>query len=170
MIYEGSNPVASRNKLLGQFQLINVPPAPVGVPRVKVQCCIAPLSLHSETLHLGSCEGVVWRFKNNRQFTWAKFSYKSFERHLQMYHLGEATCICMHMGPSARKSFIRALKSVINDGQLRLLDWNWRSLERKWSICILLNSIHLLAGKCSDNIHCLACFCQSMHFCSQQSP
>ena len=36
MIYQGSNPVASRNKLLGQIQLLGLTPAPVGVPRVKV--------------------------------------------------------------------------------------------------------------------------------------
>jgi molecular chaperone DnaK (HSP70) len=37
MIYQGANPVASSNKLLGQFQLLRLAPAPVGVPRVKVK-------------------------------------------------------------------------------------------------------------------------------------
>ena len=36
MIYEGSNPVASQNRLLGQFQLVKLPPAPARVPRVQV--------------------------------------------------------------------------------------------------------------------------------------
>ena len=37
MIYEGSNPVASENRLLGQFKLAQVPPAPFGLPKVKVR-------------------------------------------------------------------------------------------------------------------------------------
>ena len=36
MIYQGSSSVASRNKLLGQFQMLGLAPAPVGIPRVKV--------------------------------------------------------------------------------------------------------------------------------------
>lgn len=36
MIYEGDSAVASKNRLLGQVQLVNIPAAPVGVPRVQV--------------------------------------------------------------------------------------------------------------------------------------
>ena len=36
MIYQGSSPVASQNRLLGQFQLVKLPPAPARVPRVQV--------------------------------------------------------------------------------------------------------------------------------------
>ena len=36
MVYEGSNPTASKNKLLGQFQLVNIPLAAVGEPKLKV--------------------------------------------------------------------------------------------------------------------------------------
>ncbi len=36
MLYQGESPVASRNKLMGQFHLVGLPPAPVGVPKVEV--------------------------------------------------------------------------------------------------------------------------------------
>ena len=36
MIYAGDSNTASRNRLLGQFQLVNVPPARVGEPQIEV--------------------------------------------------------------------------------------------------------------------------------------
>ena len=35
MLYQGESPVASRNKLMGQFHLVGLPPAPVGVPQIE---------------------------------------------------------------------------------------------------------------------------------------
>lgn len=37
MLYQGESPVASRNKLMGQFHLVGLPPAPVGVPQIEVR-------------------------------------------------------------------------------------------------------------------------------------
>ncbi len=36
VVYQGERPVASQNKLLGRFQLTEIPPAPRGVPQVEV--------------------------------------------------------------------------------------------------------------------------------------
>ena len=36
MLYQGESPVASRNKLMGQFHLVGLPPAPVGQPQIEV--------------------------------------------------------------------------------------------------------------------------------------
>ena len=38
MLYQGESPVASRNKLMGQFHLVGLPPAPVGQPQIEVRC------------------------------------------------------------------------------------------------------------------------------------
>ena len=35
LIYAGESQKASKNRLLGQFQLINLPPAPVGEPQIE---------------------------------------------------------------------------------------------------------------------------------------
>ena len=40
MLYQGESPVASRNKLMGQFHLVGLPPAPVGEPQIEVSCCL----------------------------------------------------------------------------------------------------------------------------------
>ena len=37
MLYQGESPVASRNKLMGQFHLVGLPPAPVGEPQIEVR-------------------------------------------------------------------------------------------------------------------------------------
>jgi molecular chaperone DnaK len=36
LLYRGDAHVASRNRLLGQFHLVGLPPAPVGVPQIEV--------------------------------------------------------------------------------------------------------------------------------------
>ena len=36
LIYAGDSNIASRNRLLGQFQLVNLPPARVGEPQIEV--------------------------------------------------------------------------------------------------------------------------------------
>lgn len=36
MLYQGESQVASRNKQLGQFHLVGLPEAPVGVPQIEV--------------------------------------------------------------------------------------------------------------------------------------
>lgn len=42
MLYQGESPVASRNKLMGQFHLVGLPPAPVGVPQIEASlCCLS---------------------------------------------------------------------------------------------------------------------------------
>ena len=38
LIYQGDNSQASRNRLLGQFQLVNLPPARAGEPQIEVRC------------------------------------------------------------------------------------------------------------------------------------
>lgn len=62
MIYEGSFPKASKNRLLGQFQLVNIPPAPVGVPRVQVNLAVPNLPFclldHYLLQRLGCGEGA----------------------------------------------------------------------------------------------------------------
>lgn len=40
LIYQGESNKASKNRLLGQFQLINIPPAPYGVPQIEVGASI----------------------------------------------------------------------------------------------------------------------------------
>src|SRR5205807_4100388 len=35
-VFQGERPMASDNKLLGQFDLVGIPPAPRGVPQVEV--------------------------------------------------------------------------------------------------------------------------------------
>lgn len=40
MLYQGESPVASRNKLMGQFHLVGLPPAPIGEPQIEVSCCL----------------------------------------------------------------------------------------------------------------------------------
>ena len=37
LLYQGDAHVASRNRLLGQFHLVGLPPAPVGVPQIEVR-------------------------------------------------------------------------------------------------------------------------------------
>ena len=37
LMYIGESHVASRNRLLGQFHLVGLPPAPVGVPQIEVR-------------------------------------------------------------------------------------------------------------------------------------
>ncbi len=37
MLYQGESPVASRNKLMGQFHLVGLPPAPIGEPQIEVR-------------------------------------------------------------------------------------------------------------------------------------
>ena len=49
MLYQGESPVASRNKLMGQFHLVGLPPAPVGVPQIEV----CPFTLSHDQLVLG---------------------------------------------------------------------------------------------------------------------
>ena len=36
MLYRGESQVASRNKQLGQFHLVGLPEAPIGVPQIEV--------------------------------------------------------------------------------------------------------------------------------------
>jgi molecular chaperone DnaK (HSP70) len=36
LLYLGEAQVASRNRLLGQFHLVGLPPAPVGAPQIEV--------------------------------------------------------------------------------------------------------------------------------------
>ncbi len=43
MLYQGESPVASRNKLMGQFHLVGLPPAPIGEPQIEVSCCMPSL-------------------------------------------------------------------------------------------------------------------------------
>lgn len=46
IIYQGESQVASRNKQLGQFHLVGLPEAPVGVPQVEVQDFSSSLHRH----------------------------------------------------------------------------------------------------------------------------
>lgn len=39
-VYEGERPLTRDNNLLGQFELVGIPPAPVGVPEIQVTFCI----------------------------------------------------------------------------------------------------------------------------------
>lgn len=48
MLYQGESPVASRNKLMGQFHLVGLPPAPVGEPQIEVSIVS---SAHIHTVH-----------------------------------------------------------------------------------------------------------------------
>ena len=43
MLYQGESPVASRNKLMGQFHLVGLPPAPIGEPQIEVSLCTLSL-------------------------------------------------------------------------------------------------------------------------------
>lgn len=52
LIYSGESNKASKNRLLGQFTLVNLPPAPYGVPQIEVRrpLCLracAPFLLHA---------------------------------------------------------------------------------------------------------------------------
>ena len=44
LVLYGDDPVASNNILLGQFDIVNIPPAPKGVPRIEVMSCLADLA------------------------------------------------------------------------------------------------------------------------------
>lgn len=70
MLYQGESQVASRNKQLGQFHLVGLPEAPLGVPQIEVslptpcdviQCCLLQTSSKT-TLHmLGNGQGSETR-------------------------------------------------------------------------------------------------------------
>ena len=47
MLYQGESPVASRNKLMGQFHLVGLPPAPVGAPQIEACPSSSPRSASS---------------------------------------------------------------------------------------------------------------------------
>ena len=49
LIYSGDSAKASKNRLLGQFQLVNLPPAPYGVPQIEVS-----IGLHLEGVLIDS--------------------------------------------------------------------------------------------------------------------
>ena len=46
LIYSGESNKASKNRLLGQFQLINLPPAPYGVPQIEASSTSHALLAH----------------------------------------------------------------------------------------------------------------------------
>lgn len=70
MLYQGESQVASRNKQLGQFHLVGLPEAPLGVPQIEVSlptpCAVTQgclLQTSSETtLHMfGNGQGLEAR-------------------------------------------------------------------------------------------------------------
>ena len=62
MLYQGESPVASRNKLMGQFHLVGLPPAPVGVPQIEVCSFLSPRShLVLEGLIHVLCKDEAWQ-------------------------------------------------------------------------------------------------------------
>ena len=64
MLYQGESPVASRNKLMGQFHLVGLPPAPVGVPQIEAR---SSFSLHGllvlEGLIHVLCKDEAWHLQ-----------------------------------------------------------------------------------------------------------
>lgn len=61
LIIYGDNPVASENLVLGQFDILNIPPAPKKVPRIEVTFHLDKnLFLTVSARDLDSCRQVEW--------------------------------------------------------------------------------------------------------------
>ncbi|MGH8482742.1 MAG: molecular chaperone DnaK, partial [Nevskiaceae bacterium] len=61
-VYQGEREVASANKLLGRFDLADIPPAPRGVPQIEVQFDIDAngiLSVHAKDKATGKSQSIV---------------------------------------------------------------------------------------------------------------
>ena len=56
LIYQGESSQASKNRMLGQFQLVNLPPARAGQPQIEV--CTMSLSV-LQLMHVLSTRGWV---------------------------------------------------------------------------------------------------------------
>jgi molecular chaperone DnaK len=51
-VFQGERPMAADNKLLGQFELVNIPPAPRGMPQIEVpHSACAHAHAHASSLH-----------------------------------------------------------------------------------------------------------------------